>query len=192
MTTNELDSAQNTDSTSNIMTKIIGVLLMAMALTLAVSLLKWTVTNKFAQIDQSEPSDITVQVRERQLVCLAKNIYYEAGNEPFEGKVAVAQVTMNRMRSGVFPDDVCKVIYQKNIFYEKVLCQFSWFCDRAATARPIHKESYDESMTVAKKVLLEGFELPGLKSALYYHGDYINPNWKKEKIAHIGRHIFYR
>lgn len=191
MTTNELGSVQNTDSTSNIMTKIIGVLLMAVALTLAVSLLKWTVTNKFAQIDQSEPSDITLQVRERQLACLAKNIYYEAGNEPFEGKVAVAQVTMNRMRSGVFPDDVCKVIYQKNIFYEKVLCQFSWFCDRTATARPIHKESYDESMAVAKKVLLEGFELPGLKSALFYHADFISPGWKKKRITQIGHHIFY-
>jgi spore germination cell wall hydrolase CwlJ-like protein len=47
-------------------------------------------------------------------------------------------------------------------------------------------------MEVAKKVLLEGFELPGLKDAMYFHGDYINPGWKREKVAKIGRHIFYK
>jgi spore germination cell wall hydrolase CwlJ-like protein len=164
---------------------------MAIALILAVNLLKWTVDTKFARIERSEPSDITAQVRERQLNCLARNIYYEAGNEPFEGRVAVAQVTLNRSESGKFPADVCGVIYQKNVFYEKVLCQFSWFCDRTAMARPIHKESYDESMTVAKKVLLEGFRLPGLEKALFYHADFVSPGWKKKRIIQIGRHIFY-
>jgi spore germination cell wall hydrolase CwlJ-like protein len=46
-------------------------------------------------------------------------------------------------------------------------------------------------MTVAKKVLLEGFRLPSLKNALYYHADYINPGWHKPQVAHIGHHIFY-
>jgi spore germination cell wall hydrolase CwlJ-like protein len=47
-------------------------------------------------------------------------------------------------------------------------------------------------MEVAKKVLLEGFRLPILTEAMYYHADYVNPNWRREKIAKIGRHIFYR
>ena len=42
---------------------------------------------------------ISIRDRERQLDCLAKNIYHEAAGEPFEGKVAVAQVTMNRAES---------------------------------------------------------------------------------------------
>jgi spore germination cell wall hydrolase CwlJ-like protein len=58
--------------------------------------------------------------------------------------------------------------------------------------RPINKAAYEESMSVAKKVLLEGFRLPSLTTALYYHADYINPGWRREKIAHIGHHIFYR
>jgi spore germination cell wall hydrolase CwlJ-like protein len=45
---------------------------------------------------------------------------------------------------------------------------------------------------VAKKVLLENFRLPGLTNAIYYHADYVNPGWKKEKIIKIGRHIFYK
>ena len=68
----------------------------------------------------------TAQHNIRQLECLAINIYREAGYEPFEGKVAVAQVTMNRVLHEEFPSDVCQVVYQKNIFYQRLVCQFSW------------------------------------------------------------------
>ena len=117
-------------------------------------------------------SPITAQVRQTQLDCLARNIYYEAGYEPFEGKVAVAQVTINRV-------------------YERVLCQFSWYCDKASFKKPMNGPVYYESMEVAKKVLLEGFRLPSIKNALYFHGDYVNPKWGKKPVAKIGRHIFY-
>ena len=137
-------------------------------------------------------SDVTLADRERQLECLAKNIYYEAGGEPFEGKVAVAQVTMNRAESSKFPGDICKVVYQKNVVYERVICQFSWYCDNATKIRPIRESVYNESYAVAKKVLLEGFMLDGLKEAMYYHADYVQPNWGKQKITKIGQHIFYK
>lgn len=135
---------------------------------------------------------VSIRDRERQLDCLAKNIYHEAGGEPFEGKVAVAQVTMNRAESGKFPSDVCGVVYQKNVFMEKVVCQFSWYCENGGRPPIRSKEMYDESMAVAKKVLLENFRLDIMKDALYFHGDYVNPRWGKEKIGKIGRHIFYR
>jgi hypothetical protein len=138
-----------------------------------------------------DTSYVTVATRERQLACLAKNIYYEAGYESFEGKVAVAQVTLNRAASGDFPNDICGVVYQKSVIYSKVICQFSWYCEQPGKMRPMHAEAYNESMAVAKKVLLENFRLDGLKNAMYYHADYINPGWGKEKVAHIGRHIFY-
>ena len=166
-------------------------LFMIIALTLSVNLLRWAVADKLAKFEPAGSSQITVAVRERQLGCLAKNIYYEAGSEPFEGKVAVAQVTINRVESGQFPDDVCKTIYQKNVIYEKVICQFSWACDRDS-GRPPNNANYKESMEVAKKVLLEEFRLPALKEAMYYHADYINPNWRREKITKIGHHIFYK
>jgi spore germination cell wall hydrolase CwlJ-like protein len=135
---------------------------------------------------------ITIKDRERQLDCLAKNIYHEAASEPFEGKVAVAQVTMNRVESGKYPSDVCGVVYQKNVFMERVVCQFSWYCQNGGKMPIRSNEMYQESMAVAKKVLLEDFRLDILKDAMFYHADYVNPNWKKEKIGKIGRHIFYR
>ena len=138
------------------------------------------------------PDVVSIRTRERQLDCMAMNIYREAGYEPFEGKVAVAQVTMNRVASGKFGNDVCGVVYQKNVIMEKVVCQFSWACDQAARTKPINNAAYTESYEVAKKVLLEGFKLSILKDALYYHANYINPKWPLEKIGAIGNHIFYK
>jgi len=137
------------------------------------------------------PGYVTAAEQTRQLECLTRNIYWEAASEPFEGKVAVAQVTLNRMQSGKFPDSVCGVVHQKNVFYEKVVCQFSWYCEGNQKMKPVHKPLWRESEEVAKKVLLEGFRLPSLKNALYYHADYVNPGWKHPKIEQIGHHIFY-
>ena len=135
---------------------------------------------------------VSIKTREKQLDCMAMNIYREAGYEPFEGKVAVAQVVMNRVKSGKFGQDVCGVVYQKNVIMEKVVCQFSWACDGAAKTRPVNQTAYNESYEVAKKVLLEGFTLSVLKDALYYHANYVNPKWPLEKIGTIGNHIFYK
>lgn len=140
----------------------------------------------------SLPAHISVKEREQQIQCLTQNIYWEAASEPFEGKVAVAQVTINRMNHKNFPKTVCGVVQQRNVFYEKVVCQFSWYCESTYKTRPVHPQAWDESESVAKKVLLEGFRLDSLKDALYYHADYVNPKWNKEKIAKIGLHIFYK
>jgi spore germination cell wall hydrolase CwlJ-like protein len=140
----------------------------------------------------SSPDIVSIKTRERQLECLAMNIYREAGHENFEGKVAVAQVTMNRASHPSFPKDVCAVVFQKSVVIDRVICQFSWYCDTAHKARPINQSAYNESMAVAKKVLLEGFRLDVMKEALYYHANYVNPQWNLEKIGTIGNHIFYR
>lgn len=173
--------------------KVLGILLMIFGIYLIFKMFIWAVDLRMSSVEVIHENKITAIVRERQLGCLAKNIYHEAGSEPFEGKVAIAQVTINRSNSnGNFPGDICKVVYQKNIVYDKVLCQFSWVCDRAHTFKPKYPAIYDESMEVAKKVLLEGFRLPSLTDALYFHADYINPGWKRQRVAKIGRHIFYR
>ena len=141
---------------------------------------------------QTKDSPVTAEIRDRQLDCLAKNIYHEAKGEPFEGKVAVAQVTINRAASGQFPSDICKVVYQKNMVYDKVLCQFSWYCEQAIFTKPKNTAAYKESQIVARQVLLEEFRLPSLKHALYFHATDINPGWKKERVATIGGHVFYK
>jgi spore germination cell wall hydrolase CwlJ-like protein len=134
----------------------------------------------------------TIEDIETQLECMAINVYREAAGEPFEGKVAVAQVTLNRVNDDYFPNDVCGVVYQKNVFMQRVVCQFSWYCNSASNARPRNSRAYNDSYEVAKKVLLEGFELDGVKDALYFHADYISPNWNYTQVAKIGSHIFYK
>ena len=156
--------------------------------------LLYTITTYTVKKQQSKPQQlqfVTAAERERQLECLVKNIYYEAGSEPFEGKVAVAQVTINRANSDKYPDDICEVIFQKNIFYDKVICQFSWYCEKGNLPVKVNNAAYKESVIVARKVLLEEFRLPSLTNAMYYHADYVQPNWNLPKITKIGRHIFY-
>lgn len=138
---------------------------------------------------------ITMAQREQELTCLARNIYWEAAKEPFEGKVGVAQVTLNRVQSGQFANTVCGVVYEKNYVYKKVICQFSWVCEpkhRGRIPAPMDPALYEESYAVAKKVLLEGFRLPALKEAMYYHATYVKPGWRYPKLAQIGLHIFYK
>lgn len=178
------------------MEKVVKPIILIIGLVLTVMAIKTVTAAKLDQYKQtagvSYSDVITIRERERQLDCLAKNIYHEAASEPFEGKVAVAQVTMNRAASGRFPNDVCAVVYQKNIIYEKVVCQFSWYCENGGKPPIRSREMYDESYKVAKKVLLENFRLDVMKEALYYHADYVNPQWGREKIGKIGRHIFYK
>lgn len=193
MTDITLDREALPDTIKFYFVTMVTIVLMTIGIYGCYNLFNWAVDHRLSKVESVEPSDITAKLRERQLACLAKNIYHEAGGEPFEGKVAVAQVTINRAESdGQFPGDICKVVYQKNMVYEKVLCQFSWVCDRETNFRPKNPEIYVESMEVAKKVLLEGFRLAVLKEALYFHADYVNPGWKKQKVAKIGRHIFYK
>jgi len=134
----------------------------------------------------------SIDEKMRQLDCLTRNIYWEAAKEPFEGKVAVAQVTLNRVEAGKWADSICGVVYQKNVVYQKVICQFSWYCEENHRVKAVYTPLYKECEEVAKRVLFEGFRLPSLKDAYYYHADYVNPGWKKPRIEKIGRHIFYR
>ena len=142
---------------------------------------------------ETNPDYMSAEEVEKNLNCLALNVYREAGHEPFEGKVAIAQVTLNRVESGEFPKEICAVVYQKgkNPFTDKIVCQFSWYCDARHRNRPVNEEAYDESYRVAKMVFLEGFRLESIEKALYYHADYVNPNWRLKRITKIGNHIFY-
>jgi spore germination cell wall hydrolase CwlJ-like protein len=160
---------------------------------LFVTLLTFMVSNnKINVLKSTKTADgESIESIEKNLSCLALNIYREAGHEPFEGKVAVAQVTLNRTKHPDFPSTVCDVVYQKNSFMGKVVCQFSWYCDGTHRVRPVNKQAYEESYRVAKMVYLENFKLETLHKALYYHADYVNPNWGKKKVTKIGAHIFY-
>jgi spore germination cell wall hydrolase CwlJ-like protein len=179
-----------------LMEKSIKVLCYFLAIVAAVLLVSHLTAAKFQALEQQHGlynnDVVSIHTREKQLECLALNIYREAGHESFEGKVAVAQVTMNRVAAGNFGADVCGVVYQKNVVMDRVICQFSWACDSVHRNRPINKAAYTESYEVAKKVLLEGFRLNILNDALFYHAEYINPRWALDRVGQIGQHIFYK
>jgi spore germination cell wall hydrolase CwlJ-like protein len=150
--------------------------------------------NRLADYDQRTTKTFSsISEMERELRCMTRNVYYEAGGEPVEGKIAVAQVTLNRAKDGRFGAGICGVVNEKSVVFNKVLCQFSWLCDGSESRRQVNKAIWQESEVAAKKVLLENFTLPSLESALYFHADYVNPQWKgMEKVAKIGHHIFYK
>ena len=129
------------------------------------------------------------QKLKKEITCLARNIYFESGTEPYKGKMAVAQVTINRVNSGQFPSSVCGVVHQKSKIEGTTVCQFSWTCETNLKIRS--PERYDESVQVAKRFMLDGVRMPELKHALFFHADYIKPGWNKRPKAKIGRHIFY-
>jgi spore germination cell wall hydrolase CwlJ-like protein len=124
----------------------------------------------------------------REVECLARNIYFEAGSEPRNGKIAVAEVTMNRVRSSQFPKTVCGVVYQRT----SKTCQFSWVCKKNKVVRS--KEMWLESLRIAENILISKRRYGIIGSAKYFHADYVNPSWADEKqlVMKIGRHIFYR
>lgn len=117
-----------------------------------------------------------------ELECLALNVYKEAANEPFRGKVAVAKVTLNRVKSYKFPDTLCKVVYQKG--------QFSWTTTR--THRVTNFQQYNESYKAALLAMEDPYILGENFDATHFHNTKVNPRWKLKKVAKIGSHIFYK
>lgn len=127
------------------------------------------------------PMDV-VKVNHKEVACLAKNIYHEARGEPLNGQLAVAQVTVNRLKSGDFGSSICEVVYQPN--------QFSWTLERAK--KIVDLKAWQDSVILATAVLANKAHLPDFK-ALYFHTKKVKPKWRKTKqvVTTIGNHIFY-
>jgi spore germination cell wall hydrolase CwlJ-like protein len=129
---------------------------------------------------------------QQQVDCLAKNIYHEAKSEPREGQVAVALVTLNRLASGNYANDVCGVVNQKT----NGVCQFSWVCQPFIATKSLTSNTnslYNDIRNVAVYVIMNYDNIHDVtKGATYYHADYVNPQWGLPKTTQIGRHIFYK
>lgn len=133
----------------------------------------------------------------REIKCLALNIYHEARGEPESGQLAVATVTMNRVKSEKYPDDVCRVVYQRgwSSKLQRFISAFSWTdYDSVSQVIPKENEAWRNAYAIAEKVYRENQISDKTKDALFYHANYVTPAWasEKTKIAKIGRHIFYR
>ena len=138
---------------------------------------------KFLQLSYEEKQKVM-----RDVDCLAKNIYFEAGSEPRAGKIAVAEVTMNRVHSRQYPRTVCGVVHQKI----RGTCQFSWVCEGKKTVYR-NSDAWRDSVKIAENILISKKEYGIIGSAKHFHAVYVNPNWAESKkvIMKIGNHLFY-
>ena len=132
--------------------------------------------------------------------CLAQNIYFEAGNQPLAGKIAVAQVVLNRLEHYSYPDTVCGVVYDAeyktnwngNIVPVRNRCQFSWWCD-GKSDEPLDTKTWLLSMRVARDVM-QGAYGDITEGATHYHSIMVEPYWAEtlNETVQITDHIFYK
>lgn len=134
------------------------------------------------------PAGETLEQR-RALLCLSQAVYYEAGYEPIQGRRAVAQVVLNRLRHPAFPKSVCGVVYQHNA---TPVCQFTFVCDGSLLRQP-EAAAWKQAEAIARAALA-GYVERSVGSATHYHADYVAPSWAPmlTKITQLGAHIFYR
>lgn len=128
------------------------------------------------------PAIKTKYVGVSEIHCLAQNIYHEARGESLQGQLAVAQVTVNRVKSGLFQPTVCGVVHARR--------QFSWTLNKRK--RVVDQKAWQASVSIARAVLTQATRLPHFP-ALYFHTHQVNPRWNRNKtvVARIGNHIFY-
>lgn len=137
-------------------------------------------------LDLIDPEDMSKEQR-----CLAEAIYFEARSEPPSGQAAVAQVVLNRVKSGLYPDSVCGVVYQNRHRY--LGCQFTFACE-GKSLRITEPGPWKQAVRIAREVTFGKTYLPEVGNATHYHANYVRPYWARvfKKTDKIGRHIFYK
>ena len=135
-----------------------------------------------------------------EIYCLAQNIYFEAGNQPLAGKIAVTQVVINRIEHVSYPDTACGVIYQAkmrenwkgNMVPIRNQCQFSWFCDGKSDI-PVDSKTWFSALAIARDVV-QGAYGDITEGATHYHATWTYPYWADSlnETVLINEHIFYR
>lgn len=148
-----------------------------------------------------------------EIYCLAANSYFEARGEPFDGKIAVAQVVMNRVKSKDYPNSVCEVITEgphreswktrgkelpkeeRQYYPIKNRCQFSWYCDGYSDKIPIKRKDGNintviENMwkdSVYAAILVYNNRTKNLvgNSEFYYAHEKVTPDWAEEMDEYV-------
>ena len=158
------------------------------------------------QSEPSPPSDakIVEDVEPApEYYCLALNIYHESRSDNFVGRVAVADVVLNRVAHQRFPDNICDVVKQSvyienwkgNYVPKRNMCQFSWYCD-GKTDKPMEIEAWIQAFEMAKMILDQGLYVGLTEGATHYHTVSIRPDWTRDRgmiyQGTIGLHEFYR
>ena len=123
------------------------------------------------------------EISDDSLRCLATAVYFESKSEPMAGQLAVAQVIINRTKSGRFPSDVCGVVKQRG--------QFSFVRGGALPSLSASLAQYRTALKIAKVALAKAWDGPA-PTALFFHARRVAPGWSHAVVASIGNHVFYR
>jgi Cell Wall Hydrolase len=158
-------------------------------------------TPEIASASVPKPRILSAMIRQKLSVkrkrfatarhCLAQAIYFEARSEPMVGQIAVANVVLNRVKSGLYPNTVCGVVFQN--YQKRNACQFSFTCDgRPELAK--NGKLWRQTVKLAGNVLTGRRKFRPVRNATHYHADYVRPNWSRQlkRVKKIGRHIFYQ
>lgn len=123
--------------------------------------------------------------------CLAEAVYFEARSEGEQGRAAVAQVVLNRVKSGLYPNTVCGAVYQNASRH--LACQFTFACE-GKSLRITEPGPWRDATRIAREVYDGTTYLAEVGASTHYHADYVRPYWarKLKKMDTIGRHVFYK
>jgi len=143
-------------------------------------------------------NELEIEDNKKQIMCMAKNIFFEAASESTAGKLAVAQVVFNRVKSEYFPNTVCEVIEEakrySNGFPKRNQCQFSWYCD-GKVDEPREGRLWTKSQELAEHIFkYKDKYIDITDGATHYHAKYIaDPRWARadSRTASIDQHIFF-
>ena len=147
--------------------------------------------------DQATPKSpaerlgLTGRTRVKAEKCLADAVYFESRSEVERGQIAVAQVVINRVFSGYYPEDVCETVYQNA--HRHLACQFTFACEGKKLIVN-DQPAWTRATRIARDMLDGKLWLNDVGKATHYHANWVKPRWVSEMrtLQKIGVHIFYR
>ena len=137
-----------------------------------------------------------IEAGDKEIECLADNIYHEARSESTAGRMAVALVTLNRVKDKRFPNTICGVVKQTKYYPSGRIdlhsCQFSWYCDGKPDTIKDEK-CYKDILLIAEVMFTYETE-DFTEGSLWYHSPKVKPKWSMvyTKVVKIDNHIFYK
>ena len=160
-----------------------------------------------ASLAMSYEVETGVSVDQKELKCMAENIYFEGRAEPMVGKIAIGHVVMNRIEDTRFPDTICGVVKQgpvreswktkkdpnlpdseRKYYPIKNRCQFSWWCDGQkdiiwatymnGVGIEFNLTAWRDSIHVALFIMNGDYQMDPTDGAVFYYNPHIaNPSW---------------
>lgn len=148
-----------------------------------------------AERAKKDPFDIAISYsqwipermfRDRQVICLAKNIWFESRGEPSDGQLAVGMVTLNRAEHTAWPKTICEVVYQPG--------QFSWTAEPGLRNKKPTGEQWEQIVLLSATLMHRRDLFDDITDgATYFHATYVKPGWSKlQHTIRLGQHVFYK